>query len=92
MTWTQHAGTRAQQRGIPPLIDEWLDAFGEELYDGFGARIVFFSKKSIRRMERAFGAAPVRKLSNWLDAYKVEDSGTSRVITVGHRYRRLRRK
>ncbi len=92
MNWTEHAATRARQRGIPPLIEEWLDAYGEQNYDGHGARVVFFSKKSIRRMEREFGRAPVRKLSEWLDVYKVEDSSTSSVITIGHRYQRVRRK
>lgn len=92
MNWTEHAIARARQRGIPPLIEEWLDGYGEENYDGHGARVVFFSKKSIRRMEREFGRAPVQKLSEWLDVYKVEDSSTSKVITIGHRYQHLRRK
>jgi len=83
---------RAQQRGIPPLIVQWLDAYGDEIYDGKGACVVYFSRKSIRDLERAFGRSPVRKLSEWLDVYKVEDSATSQVITVGHRYNRLKRK
>lgn len=90
--FTQHAELRSRQRGIPPLIAEWLDVYGEEDYDGHGGRRVFFSRKSIRRMEREFGRAPVQKLSEWLDAYKVEDSASGCVITIGHRYRRLRRK
>jgi hypothetical protein len=92
MNWTEHATIRTRQRGIPPLIEEWLDAYGEENYDGHGARVVFFSKKSIRRMEREFGRAPIRKLAEWLDVYKVEDSESSCIITIGHRYHRLRRK
>jgi len=43
-------------------------------------------------MERDFGSAPVRKMSEWLDAYKVEDSRSGQVITLGRRYRHLRRK
>ena len=27
---TQHAEIRAQQRGIPPLVDELLDRYGHE--------------------------------------------------------------
>lgn len=92
MNWTAHAEIRSRQRGIPRLIEEWLDGYGEESYDGMGARVIFFSKKSIRKMEREFGRAPVRKLSEWLDVYKVEDTATSRIITIGHRFRRLRRK
>ncbi|MDP6652334.1 MAG: hypothetical protein QGF90_09550 [Gammaproteobacteria bacterium] len=33
---TTHAAIRAQQRCIPPLVDQWLSQFGEEEYDGHG--------------------------------------------------------
>jgi len=92
MNWSEHAAKRAQQRGIPPLIDEWLDAYGEEVYDGHGATVLYFSKKSIRMMERAYGSSPVRKLSEWHDAYKVVSSNDGKVITLGHRRRRLWRR
>ena len=49
---TKHAEARAQQRGIPPLIDQLLDLYGHEQYDGNGAVVVFLDKDSIRRMER----------------------------------------
>lgn len=87
-----HATRRAKQRGIPPLIEYWLDEYGEEDYDGHGGCRIFFSKRSIRRMEQDFGRAPVRKMSEWHRAYKVIDSHDGHVITVGHRFRRLRRK
>ena len=59
MSTTRHAHTRAQQRGIPPLIDQWLDAYGEEEYDGRGGITRYFSSRSLRAMERDFGRAPV---------------------------------
>ena len=92
MNWTQHAEIRARQRGIPPLIEEWLVEFGEEDYDGQGARRMYFSKKSIRNMEREFGRAPVRKLSEWFNVYKVEALENGSIITIGHRYQRLWRR
>jgi hypothetical protein len=92
MSWSFHAHVRAQQRAIPPLIEHWLDAYGDEDYDGHGARRIFFSRKSIRNMERDFGRAPVRKMSQWLDVYKVEDSSSGHLITIGHRYQHLKRK
>ena len=92
MSYPLHAQTRAQQRAIPPLIEQWLDEYGEEDYDGHGARRIFFSKRSIRKMERDFGHAPLRKLNEWLNVYKVEDSRSGQIITIGHRYRHLRRK
>lgn len=45
---TTHAAIRSQQRGIPPLIMEWLDQFGEEYYDGHGAIIRRFTRTSRR--------------------------------------------
>ena len=90
--YTRHAICRAQQRCIPPLIDEWLDRFGEEEYDGHGAIKRYFSKKSKRAMERALGREPVRRMADKLTAYRVESSKDGRVITAGYRTKRLRRK
>jgi hypothetical protein len=87
-----HAGVRAQQRCIPPLIDQWLDQFGEEKYDGHGGVLRYFSRASIRAMECAFGRAPVRKMSEYLDAYKVESSNDGHIITIGHRTKRIKRR
>lgn len=88
---TRHGSIRAQQRGIPPMIDELLDRYGKEEHDGRGAIVVYLSKDSVRRMERDFGRRPVAKLHEWLDAYKVQ-TVDGKTITVGHRTRRLWRK
>ena len=91
--YSQHARMRAQQRGIPPLIEHWLDEFGEEQYDGHGAVVRYFSRRSIRRMERTFGAVPVRRMAEYLrNAYKVETSSDGQLITIGHRTKRIWRK
>jgi hypothetical protein len=87
-----HAAVRAQQRGLPPLIDQWLDQFGEEAYDDHGGIVRYFSHGSRRALERTFGRAAVRKLAEYLDAYKVEDSHDGRPITTGHRFKRINRK
>lgn len=88
---TQHAQIRAQQRGIPPLVDELLDRYGQEQHDGHGAVILFLDKRSIRAMERELGRRPVARLAEWLDAYKVR-AGDGQTITIGHRTRRIWRK
>ncbi len=90
MTYT-HTKTRAQQRGTPPLIDDLLEAYGQEQHDGQGAVILYLNKTSVRRMERDMGRRPVARLSEWLDAYKVKTTDGD-TITVGHRYRRIWRK
>lgn len=89
---TAHAKARAQQRGIPPLIDHWLDEFGEMEYDGHGGVIRFFSHASVRAMEREFGSAPVRKLAEYFRAYKVESSHDGQVFTIGHRCKHINRR
>ena len=81
-----------QQRAIPPLIDSWLDEFGDEEYDGHGGIRVFFSRRSIRRLERTVGRLPVRRLSHLLDAYRVESSRDGTTVTYARRSRRMRRR
>jgi hypothetical protein len=34
-----HTTIRAQQRGIPPLIDQLLEAYGQEQHDGHGVAL-----------------------------------------------------
>ena len=87
---TRHAERRAQQRAIPPLVDRLLDEFGEEAHDGQGAIRVFFSHRSVRRMEKAFGHQPVTLLNRYLNAYKVETTDGI-TITKGWRTGRINR-
>ena len=92
MNLTKHATERSQQRGIPPLVIEWLQQFGEETFDGRGCIQRYFSKASIRALERAFGRQPVSKLNQYLDAYTVESMGSGTIVTVGYRRTRIRRR
>ena len=57
-----HAASRAQKRGIPPLILEWLVAYGEEQPDHHGARVVYFTKRSRQRIAQDKGDMIVRRL------------------------------
>ena len=88
---TRHAQLRAQQRCIPPLVEQLLDLYGQEEHDGHGAIILYLNKVSIRNMERDFGRRPVSRLAEWFDAYKVK-STDGQTITTGHRTRRVWRK
>jgi len=89
---TKHAKVRAQQRGIPPLIGQWLDDYGDDEYTGTGGLIRFFSRQSIRKMEHDVGHEPVRRFSDYLHAYKVIDARDGHVITIGFRTKHIRRK
>jgi hypothetical protein len=84
--FTQHAAERLQQRGVPPLIAGWLLDYGEETFDGRGAVVRYFTRRSIRRMEREFGVAPVKRLSEYLRCYLVQSNDDGSVITIGKRY------
>lgn len=88
---TRHAELRAQQRGIPPIIDQWLDLYGQEEHDGYGGVIVYLNKASIRHIEQDMGRRPVARMSEWFDAYKVRTL-SGETITIGHRTGRVRRK
>ena len=89
MNMTKHAEVRKQQRAIPPLILDWLEQYGARERDSKGVEIVFFDKKSRRALQRDLGKRVVGLLADLLDTYLVLEGET--VITVGHRYKRIRR-
>jgi hypothetical protein len=85
-----HGRKRQQQRGIPNLIVEWLQRFGCEHHDGNGAVIHYFDRRARRKLERCVGTEPVRRMHEYLDAYAVVRT-SGELVTVGHRYERIRR-
>jgi hypothetical protein len=89
MSNTWHAQARMQQRGVPPLIIQWLEAFGEEHHDHHGAIILYFSKRSRRRLEQNFGSTPLRRLGEWMNAYAVIGSDGT-LVTTGTRWKRIK--
>ena len=85
---THHAAARQQQRGIPPLIIEWLVNYGARRQDHHGAEVLYFNKQSRKVLARIVGEEIINRLSALLDTYAVlSDSGT--LITVGHRLKRV---
>jgi hypothetical protein len=88
---TDHARVRAHQRAIPPQVDQWLEDYGDEQYDGNGGVKRYFSHASVRKMERDLGATFVRFNSRWFRAYKVASARDGATITVGWLQRRIRR-
>jgi hypothetical protein len=84
---TDHAQKRAQQRGVPPLVMHWLLDYGEEIFDGHGGVVRYFSQRSVRQMERELGEAPLKRMFEYLRCYLVQGSQDGHVITVGKRHR-----
>jgi hypothetical protein len=86
---TKHASNRMRQRSIPPLVVTWLEQYGKTRHDHHGAIVCYFDKQSRRDLEREVGRPVVSRLSPYLDCYAVLDASDRRVVTVGHRFRRL---
>ena len=86
---TRHTDVRMQQRGIPPLIRDWLLQYGKESHDHHGAIIRYFDKEAVRSLRRQVGSAPVCRMAEFMNAYLVERNGV--IVTVGHRSKRFRR-
>jgi len=85
-----HAIARLQQRTLPPLAIDWLHRFCHEHHDGRGGVILHFNKLARRRLERAVGCEPVRRMKDWLNAYAVLTTD-GQLITAGHRFKRILR-
>ena len=88
--FTKHAKIRNQQRCIPPIIHDWLDQYGDEIFDGHGYIKVFFSKKSIKIMAKEFGSNFVQSNRKYLNLYRIEASSTGLVITNGWKTKRIK--
>jgi hypothetical protein len=88
--FTHHARRRALQRGIPYLIVQWLQAYGEERHDKRGGVIRFFSHRSVRRLRRDVGREVVRRLRKYMGTYIVEGLDDGSVITAGWRDKRIK--
>lgn len=85
---SKHAVTRTHQRAIPPLIVDWLIAYGASRKDKTGAEILYFDHTARRVIGKNVGQQIIDRLGGLMDTYAVvSPEGT--VITVGHRFKRL---
>ena len=88
--YTKHAISRAQQRGFPPIVDELLNRFGEEKYDGHGNVKIVLTKKCFRKISKVWGRKMASSLSNYAGVYKLESMDTGSVITIGRITKRIK--
>ena len=87
---TAHARARMQQRGIRSDALEALLDFGSARHlHSKGRELVFFDKKAKRRLTKASLAA-AREAERLERTYAILASDGT-VITVGHRFRRVRK-
>ena len=78
---SRHAAVRQQQRCIPPLVIDWLLAYGRRV-PSYGATRVQFDRRARKELARDFGRPVVSQLSKYLSAALVVDSDTDQIITV----------
>ncbi|GGX34298.1 hypothetical protein GCM10007242_46410 [Pigmentiphaga litoralis] len=85
---THHAKIRMQQRAIPGCVIDWLIRYGNRERALNDASLVYFDKRSRRRLMDEIGAKAMAKTSCHLNAYLIElADGT--VVTAGWRTRRV---
>jgi hypothetical protein len=89
MYQSQHAAVRGQQRSISPLVIDLLMEFGASESSGDGTTKLFFDKPARKRLA-AYAGHLSGLLEQHLDVYAIVASD-SKVVTVGHRYDRIRR-
>lgn len=87
---TRHAAGRMRARAIPEAAVELLFRFGASLMQA-GAEVLFFDHAARRRAAQALGTRGLRRIERWQDAYLVVGHD-GRLITVGWRTQRLRRR
>lgn len=86
--FTNHARARMQQRGISAAAIDLLLDYGRAAHDHHGGEIVFFDKSARVRLAKTGPAGA--KAARLARTYAVL-GGDGRVLTVGHRFRRIPR-
>ncbi|NMF91055.1 DUF4258 domain-containing protein [Aromatoleum petrolei] len=90
MQLSNHAVAQMQQRAISESMIDYLIEWGRKAYDHRGAVICYFDKSSRIQLLKHVGERRAKQLEHQLDAYVVV-STSGKVITVGHRYKRINR-
>ena len=89
MHMTKHAHVRCQQRGVQPLIRQWLIDYGAEEKTPDGCVKRFFDQSSRRRLAADFGPKVVDRMGDLMSSYLVETGSV--IVTAGVRTRRFHR-
>ena len=88
MNLSSHAQIRMQQRGISARVVKWLQDYGRHTPDHRKGTIVHFDRRSKQKLRQALPSKALAKYDKQLDAYLIMTDGL--VVTVGHRYKRIR--
>ncbi len=86
---TTHAAARLRQRGIPADALDCLESYGHVRHDHRGAEILYMDHRSRLAARRSMGEAAYKRAEKLMNVYAVVADG--KVVTVGHRTRRVNR-
>jgi hypothetical protein len=89
MNLTKHAQTRLEQRGISPIIIDWLEQYGA-IEPQEGAELIYFNHRSLKRLASYTGGFS-NKIDKLKKVYLVRGSN-GRIITTGYRNESIQRK
>jgi hypothetical protein len=87
---SNHASVRMQQRRVTREVIDLLHAHGEQARS-HGAYVYYFSRRAKCRVSGVLSPGELRTIEEYRSCYLIEaDDGV--IVTVGHRYKRIRRK
>jgi len=69
ITYSKHGTVRAQQRGIPPIIVDWLIKYGQ-VSRRHGADVYYFDKHSRKELKSDLGLI-YRRIESFINVYVV---------------------
>lgn len=85
---TKHARNRAQCRGIHPDELDALLSYGRRVHDHLGGLIYTFDEEGLSQLRQEAPKSLWQRLQSHRGIYAVT-SADGRVITTGHRFKRL---
>jgi hypothetical protein len=85
---TEHARTRAQRRGIHPDELDALLTYGRRIHDHLDGLIYTFDEEGLNQLRQDAPRTLWKRLQSHRSIYVVTNAD-GRVITTGHRYKRL---
>jgi len=87
LNYTEHAKKRMQQRGIKKNMVELLLQIGKSSHCSQGAHLIHLNKESRRKLSKELPTKTTRYLEE-NSIYVIRTHRT--ILTVGHRYKRIK--
>lgn len=86
---SKHSQNRMKDRGIPPIVIDWLEQYGA-IESQNGAEFIYFNQRSLKRLARYTGGFS-NKFDKLKNIYLVRGSNGI-IVTTGYREESIKRK